>query len=210
MGMTGTRGTAERPRADMIQSSAAREEIVEMALVGGDLARLTSQQRTSYYTRVCESIGVNPLTRPFEFITLNGKLVLYARKDCTDQLRRMNEVSTTIVSREFGKELLVVTVRASTPDGRCDESIGAVTILNLHGEALANAMMKAETKAKRRATLALCGLGFADESEIDGNPDARPVPIERNEPRPRALPPAEHEAAPAQQAPAAAEPGSDG
>jgi hypothetical protein len=32
-----------------------------------------------------------------------------------------------------------------------------------------NAMMKAVTKAKRRAVLALCGLGISDESEIEDN-----------------------------------------
>lgn len=32
---------------------------------------------------------------------------------------------------------------------------------------MANALMKAETKAKRRVTLSICGLGLLDESEID-------------------------------------------
>ena len=36
--------------------------------------------------------------------------------------------------------------------------------------ALANAIMKTETKAKRRATLSICGLGFLDESEIETIP----------------------------------------
>jgi hypothetical protein len=46
----------------------------------------------------------------------------------------------------------------------------AVPIAGLRGEARANAMMKAETKAKRRATLAICGLGMLDESEMSGLP----------------------------------------
>jgi hypothetical protein len=41
-----------------------------------------------------------------------------------------------------------------------------VNIEGLKGEALANALMKAETKAKRRATLSAVGLGMMDESEI--------------------------------------------
>jgi hypothetical protein len=32
---------------------------------------------------------------------------------------------------------------------------------------LANALMKAETKAKRRATLSICGLGMLDETEVE-------------------------------------------
>jgi hypothetical protein len=42
-----------------------------------------------------------------------------------------------------------------------------VPIANLKGEARANAFMKAETKAKRRVTLSICGLGILDETEID-------------------------------------------
>jgi hypothetical protein len=34
--------------------------------------------------------------------------------------------------------------------------------------------MKAETKAKRRATLSLCGLGMLDETEVASVPEAKP------------------------------------
>jgi len=64
------------------------------------------------------------------------------------------------------------------PDGRSDESIGAVALGSLKGEAYANAIMKAETKAKRRVTLSVCGLGMLDENEVETIPDARPVPVE--------------------------------
>jgi hypothetical protein len=42
----------------------------------------------------------------------------------------------------------------------------AVAVKGLIGEALANAYMKSETKAKRRVTLSIMGLGLLDESEI--------------------------------------------
>lgn len=70
---------------------------------------------------------------------------------------------------------MVVTARAQTIDGRDDESTGAVSIQGLKGEALANAIMKSETKAKRRVTLSICGLSGLDESEIDSIPGARPA-----------------------------------
>ena len=54
---------------------------VEQVVLMGDLVRLTPGQRVNYYRRVCESLGLNYLTRPFEYITLNGKLTLYARRD---------------------------------------------------------------------------------------------------------------------------------
>jgi hypothetical protein len=62
--------------------------------------------------------------------------------------------------------VFIVTAKVRNRDGRTDIAKGAVAIANLKGEVLANAMMKAETKAKRRATLSLCGLGFLDETEV--------------------------------------------
>jgi len=142
-------------------------DLQEKVLLGGDLSRLTPQERLSYYSAVCASVGLNPLTRPFEYITLNGKLQLYTRKDCTDQLRSNRNVSVKILSRELIDDIFVVTSQASDQTGRVDESIGAVLIKGLQGTDKANAMMKAETKSKRRVTLSFCGLGFLDETELE-------------------------------------------
>jgi hypothetical protein len=71
----------------------------------------------------------------------------------------------------------VVTASGQDRTGRTDTSTGAVTIGTLKGDALANALMKAETKAKRRLTLSICGLGILDETEIETIPDARPVAV---------------------------------
>jgi hypothetical protein len=92
----------------------------------------------------CNSLGLNPLTRPFDYISLNGKLTLYARKDCTDQMRNVQKVSLQITSRDVVGDVYIVTARATTADGRCDESTGVVVIAGLKGDALANAYMKAE------------------------------------------------------------------
>ncbi len=151
-------------------------DLQEKALLGGDLSRLSVGERLSYYNSVCESLGLNPLTRPFEYITLNGKLVLYARKDCTEQLRTNRCISVKILSREVVEGVYVVTAQASETVAhhqRTDESIGAVPIANLQGDMKANAMMKAETKAKRRVTLSICGLGMLDETELETIPQAK-------------------------------------
>lgn len=152
-------------------------EGLEDVLLRGNLRGLSEPQRLEYYKRVCASTGLNPLTQPFEYLDLQGRTVLYARRAATEQLRQMHKVSVTIVSRETVAGIYVVTAQARTPDGRVDESIGAVPIENLRGEVLANAFMKGETKAKRRVTLAICGLSFLDESELDTLPQARPLPI---------------------------------
>ena len=153
------------------QTSALLEQVV----IQGDLSKLQPRERVEYYRRVCESVGLNPLTKPFEYITLNGKLRLYALRDATDQLRKINGVSIQIAAREIVEGCYIVTARATDKTSRQDEAIGAVPIDSLKGEARSNAMMKAETKAKRRVTLSICGMGWLDESEVDSIPSARPA-----------------------------------
>lgn len=179
--------------------------VLEKTLIVGDLSQLTPSERVSFYLTTCESLRLNPLTKPFEYLELGdrgqAKLVLYANKNCADQLRGRDHVDLKIVGRELVEDLYIVTARATLPDGRSDESIGAVplskedgdwaesssgkryfkgkgTFSPLHGDARANAVMKAETKAKRRATLSICGLGYIDESEVDSIAGARRVEVD--------------------------------
>jgi len=150
---------------------------LDQVLIQGDLSTLSTEQKLGYYSRVCESLGLNPLTKPFAYIKLNSKEVLYATRDCTDQLRSIQKISMSIVSREVIEGIYVVTAKGRTLDGREDEATGAVNIDKLSGEMKANAFMKAETKAKRRLTLSICGLGFTDESEIESIPGAKIVDV---------------------------------
>lgn len=144
---------------------------LEQVLIGGDLKDLSPADRVKYYESVCRSLGLNPLTKPFDYISLNGKLTLYAKRDCTDQLRKLHGISIVKLVRERLDDVYVVTASAVSGD-RQDESLGAVSTAGLKGEALANAMMKAETKAKRRVTLSIVGLGWLDETEVDTVPSA--------------------------------------
>lgn len=152
----------------------------ESALLQGDLSKLSPDQRTTYYLKVCESVGLNPFTKPFDYLSLSGKTVLYAKRDATDQLRKIHGVSLRITDRQTTEGVYVVTASATDKAGRIDESTGAVTVAGLKGDALANALMKAETKAKRRVTLSICGLGMLDETETETEtiPGAIPVNME--------------------------------
>jgi hypothetical protein len=145
-------------------------EVVENMASNGDLSELNAAQRADYYAAVCRSLGLNPLTKPFAYLTLHGKLRLYALRDCAEQLRRLHGISIYIAHRERMDDLYVVTARAKDRQGREDESTGAVPLGNLRGEALANALMRAETKAKRRVTLSIAGLGWLDETELETIP----------------------------------------
>jgi hypothetical protein len=146
-------------------------QAIENALISGDLTSLTTQQRVQYYNRICESLGLNPLTRPFDYIRLNGKLTLYARKDATDQLRKLHKVNIKITETKIEHGIFMVTVEASSGD-RLDTDLGAISLHGLKGDDLSNAMMKTITKAKRRVTLSICGLGLSDESEVVTIPGA--------------------------------------
>lgn len=173
---------------------------VEQALMLGDLSKMTPDMRVQYYVGACQSIGLNPYTKPFDAIKGDdGAVSLYANKGCAEQLRRLYNVSLRTLSRERLDGLYIVTVLASLPNGREEEAIGAVPLEEprgqwrttqngkryfeqakatngapifdpLHGTALANALKKAETQAKRRATLGICGLGFADAESAGGEP----------------------------------------
>jgi hypothetical protein len=182
---------------DTAIDAATAGEIMEKVLIRGDLDSFTSAERARYYIRVCQSLGLNPLTKPFDYLMLNGKLTLYALKACTDQLRFIHHVSVSVVGHKEADGLLTVHVRARMPDGRQDEDFGVVSLTdNMKGDTRANAIMKAITKAKRRATLSLCGLGMLDETEIETIPDRAkqspklPARIQRNLDRlkPRELP----------------------
>ena len=172
---------------NVVKPSVAAE--IERVMVGGDLSRLSEAQRVEYVATLCESVGLNPLTQPFQYINLSGKLRLYATKDATDQLRKLHGVSITNLEKTLHEGLYVVTASALDKTGRTDASTGAVGIANKKGDDLANAIMKAETKAKRRVTLSICGLGFLDESELD-TVDTRP-PLEVTPITPNAATPAQ-------------------
>jgi hypothetical protein len=196
--MTAANMPVEKPIFDL--------SVMEKVVIQGDLSMLNPQERLVYYTKVCESLGLNPLTKPFDYLMLDGKLVLYAKRDATDQLRKLHKVSITITNREKIGDVYCVTARGTTPDGRTDEAIGAVPLLKeekvwdaekynsrtqkkgayvstgklipLDANELANALMKAEAKAKRRVTLSLVGLGMMDETEIETVDGAHRVVID--------------------------------
>lgn len=166
--------------------------IIEKMAVLGNFSSLTNEQKVSHYMQLCESQHLNPLSKPFDLIEMtdkNGKrkMTVYANKDASDQLRRRDKISIKIISREFHDDVYIVTAQATTSDGRSDESIGVVALsgqnkegktYKLMGDIKANKLMHAETKAKRRVTLSIAGLGFLDESELHSIKDAKAFSID--------------------------------
>lgn len=151
---------------------------LESLIVQGDLGALTAQDRVAFYRLRCDAAGLDPILRPFDYLQLSGKLVLYLNKGGADQLRKVHGISITKLERHYADGLVEVTAYGMDQHGRSDSSLGVVSTAGLRGEALANAAMKAETKAKRRLTLSMAGLGMLDDSEVDTVPDAHRLNVD--------------------------------
>ena len=146
--------------------------IQESIVLRGDLSGLNEQQKKNYYLFRCRQVGLDPAAKPFDLLKLNGKEILYANAGATQQLCSIHKLSTQITHRERIDDIYVVSVRVTAADGRVSENQGAVSVGAARGDALANAILKATTKAIRRAVLAHCGLGMMDETEVETIPGA--------------------------------------
>ena len=170
------------PQSEQARALAEREDAASALahiLATGDVSKLTNEQRVAYYLDLCRTLGLEARSRPFDWLQLDGKLVLYPNKSCTEQLRRQHQISVKVVRREMAGELYVVEVEGRTPSGRVDFASKYVPVTywdrqtgrqqRLAGDKLANAYAKAETGAKRRLVLSMVGLAAVpDPDEVRG------------------------------------------
>lgn len=162
----------EMKRAEVLDPA-----IIESIVLAGDLSKLKPDQKVVYYNYRCAQAGLDPSAKPFDLLTLSGKQVLYANAGATQQLCNIHKLSTQITHRERVDDIYLVSCRVTGADGRISENQGAVSVAGLKGDALANAILKATTKAIRRSVLAHCGLGMLDETEVETIPGARVAPV---------------------------------
>lgn len=165
------------PLREVVENEPSNIDIIESVVLNGDLSKLDGEQLVRYFMAECARMGLDPLSRPFDLLKFQGKLVLYSNRRCADQLAAKHGVTRSIVEgpevRDFdGEKLLYCKVRVSTPSGRVEEDVAT-----LPAKDLVNAVMKIATKAARRATLKVCGWGGTDESELDTMPGARTYSI---------------------------------
>lgn len=156
-------------------------EIAEALILQGDISRLSPAQKTQYAVALCQKLGLEPLTKPFQVLKFQGKEQLYPLKGATDQLRKQHKISLTVDRTWLENGLYFCQVTGTTPDGRTDSDIGYAIAGGIgedgkeflfRGEALGNALLKAVTKAKRRVTLSMCGLSMLAPEEIADMPGA--------------------------------------
>jgi hypothetical protein len=162
-----------------------RKEIITNLVLQGDISKMNDIQRVEYYNQLCLSLGLNPLTKPFDIIPFpkQGKVVLYPNKDCAEQLRKKDGVSIYKVEKTMENDIVVIKAYAKNKYGILDEATSSLPLMKelkewknnkmvgtgewkeLNPQEKADALMKAETKAKRRVTFSICGLGMPDDFE---------------------------------------------
>lgn len=164
--------TTEMVTAQRETGLSARDEakMVDSLVTRGDWSGLGPAERARAYTAVCQQHGLNALSQPFAFLRLNGKEVLYANRGATDQLAAMHRVNRRIVDGPkvvdiAGTKVAYCVAEASLPNGRTETSTATLPVADP-----VNLYMKLETKAKRRVTLSILGLGVLDETELSTIP----------------------------------------
>ena len=155
-------------KIDLDEHTAAK--VVESLVLRGDLSGLGPRERANHYIAVCHGLGLNPASKPLDYLKLNGKEILYPNKGATDQLAAIHKVTREIIDGPkvmdlAGTKLVYALCRASLPGGRFETSVATVPLVDP-----VNVLMKVETKAKRRATLSILGLGMLDEMELETIP----------------------------------------
>jgi hypothetical protein len=141
----------------------------------GDLYRLTNEQRVAHYLNLCESLSVNALSLPFQWIEFKENenaapvLQLYFKPSGAAQLLRNHHVSVHYSRKEVVGELFVVEAVGRAPDGRTGSASKYVPLTGkygrLTGRNLANAFMKAETGALRRLAVAMFGIAAGPDAD---------------------------------------------
>ena len=139
----------------------------------GDPRQMTDDERAGYVATMCRALRLNPLTRPVQFLLLNGRELLYITRTATDQLAAMHGLNRETIDGPrvidlAGTKLVFAVCRATLPNGRIETATATVPLVDP-----VNVLMKCETKAKRRATLSILGLGVLAEDEVETIPGAQ-------------------------------------
>lgn len=150
----------------------------------GDLSDMPDKVKDYVLVKMCCHFGLDPILRPFQLIELKGKTVWYATKSATDQVAAIRSLTRKFSEVSIDNDRGIAMMTAYVTDGHREESalaavpitkFGPPTVRNgdpvklpLAGEEYANALMKLQTKALRRATMAF--IGMVDFGGDDGDP----------------------------------------
>jgi len=159
----------------LAQARADLRTLIESIVLSGDIGGLTEDERKRIMLRICTDLRLDPAMGAICILkTEDGHEQFYIKGKGTDQLAQKWGVQQkclekpSIMDLGDGHRAFVARWSASF-EGREIDDIGAVPVpqTSWDTKALCNAMMHANTKARRRATLAVLGIGLVDESELD-------------------------------------------
>jgi hypothetical protein len=159
----------------------------------GNVSQLNDTEKDFVLSKLCERYDLDPILRPFDLISFRGVAKFYMTASATNQLADKKKLSRKVVSIELDAEKMIArcSVQVSDPSGRCEDSNAFISIgkylppskdnpvmkkVLLDGEDLANALLKLETKAKRRATLSFFGILDAG-ADFEDKPTVQPDPF---------------------------------
>lgn len=144
-------------------------DTIEKAL-SGDLSPLTPAQKSQYYLAKCAAMGLDPSTKPLDWITFQGKLACYPNATAAQQIADQRGIDVETSDPEIvqlgGADMVKCVGRGRTQDGRVAERTAYLAVNGAKGQDLGNLLMKAETKAFRRVVAALTGWAAKDADEI--------------------------------------------
>ena len=153
--------------------------LAEMEAARQDSRSLSGEDRAAYVAAICAALKLNPLTRPVRFLALQGGETLYLTRGATDQLAARHGLNrATLEGPDFrtleNVKVAYCKVRVTLPSGRFEEATATLKITSP-----ADDLMRVETKAKRRGTLSILGVGVLSEEEAESIPaseHAKPAP----------------------------------
>lgn len=165
---------------DALAGGLAADALLSAVASGKDTRSLSGDDRRALLASLNRQLGLNPLSGAVMFLLTNGRETLYVTKQGTDQIARREKLTRETlkgpcVETMEGVKVVICRVCVKHPDGRAET---CTATLPFSAGGLVNDLMKVETKAKRRATLSLCGLGMLAEDEIETIPGARTVPAD--------------------------------
>ena len=128
--------TDSQSLAPAVLNAEALGRIAEAVFIKNDLSGLNAKDRVNYARSVCDKLGLDFLTKPFDFLVdeKSGVVSLYPNKECASQLRHKYGITIKITDRQVNDHLCLITAQATMPNGRCDEAIGAVAMEKELGE----------------------------------------------------------------------------
>lgn len=172
-----------KTREEFVMEQRQLQRVAESLVLKGDISELSPEERTRFYLSLCDQLGLNPATQPLAILRLNGKEVLYPTRGATDQLAAIHRLNREIIDGPkvidvAGAKIIFAVARITHPNGRV-ETATAMVSLPSGADNICNAFLKTETKAKRRGTLSILGLGMLDETEIESIPSSAKEPAQQ-------------------------------